>query len=267
MQEETPQQLSPPTVAELDFLPASYRQKIHKRQKQIWRRGILGVFLLLIIIGSLQQQRTHRQLQLQLQKLQGQVRSLLDPLDNPQQLQADIEDLDRQCNLVSQLKMRVATTRLLQAISLQRPEFVSLSDVHLEYETAVQPPKSNKTTGGKQAKPQDKQESSDPFVIDLEQLRGERESQNLIVVVSGLAPNHLAVSQYMAALQQVGHFKQLRLVSNEPYVFANHKLQSFTIRLQVRRAGNVPATRTKDDSRMDSERSVAGNASAPRIRN
>jgi len=267
MQDETPKQLSPETVAELDFLPASYRQKIHKRQKQIWRRGILGVFLLLIIIGSLQQQRTHQQLQLQLETLQSQVKSLMGPLDDPQQVQADIGDLDRQCNLVSHLKMRVATTRLLEAISLQRPQFVSLSDIHLEYETAVQPLKSNKTNSGKQSKQPEDQAANDPFVIDLKQLRVERQTQNLIVVVSGLAPNHLAVSQYMAALQEVGHFKQLWLVSNEPYIFAEQKLRSFTVRLHVRRPGNVPTPAPQNDSGLDAGRSVADNASVLQFQN
>ncbi|MEO1996099.1 MAG: hypothetical protein ABGZ17_12575 [Planctomycetaceae bacterium] len=264
MSEESSENFSPSTVPDLDFLPASYRKKLRRRQKQIWRRGILGVFLLLIVIGSLQQQQTHRRLQRQLNKLHVQVKSMMDPLQDPQAIQADIRDLDRQCNLVSQLRIRIATTRLLEAISRRRPRFVSLSDIHLTYETAVEPPVATKTDDGKRRTSSSEKEPTDPFLVDLNQVRTKRRSQDLIVVISGLAPNHLAVAQYMAALQNVGYFKQLWLVSNEPHLFAQQKLRSFTIRLQVRRPAEKPVPEQHEDSDSAAGQSVAHNSSIPR---
>jgi hypothetical protein len=264
MSEESSEQFSPSTVADLDFLPASYRQKLHKRQKQIWRRGILGVFLLLIAVGSLQQQQAHRRLQGQLDKLRAQVKSMIEPLQDPQMVQADISDLDRQCDLVSQLRVRIATTRLLEAISRRRPSYVSISDIHLSYETALEPPVATKANGGKQRTSSSEKEPKDPFLVDLNQVRAKGRSQDLIVAISGLAPNHLAVSQYMASLQDVGYFKQLWLVSNEPHLFAQHKLRSFTIRLQVRRPFEKPAPEQHEDSDSAARQSVAHNSSIPR---
>ena len=262
MTEEAPEQLSPDIVADLDFLPASYRQKIHKRQKQLWRRGILGVFLVLIIIGSLQQQRTHGRHQEQLDELRTQVTSMMAPLQDPQLIQTNIDNLDRQCTLVSQLRIRVATTQLIAAISRQRPQFVSLSDIQFTHETNATPAESTKADDKRPTSSSNDKQPQDPFQLDLVQLNSRRQRQILIINISGMAPNHLAVSQYMAALQSTGLFAQLWLISNEPHTFAQQKRQSFTIRIQVRQPIEKLSDQLPEDRNADSPQPVALNTTA-----
>lgn len=220
----------------IDFIPNEYRIRREKRQSSRWRRLILAVGLGLMLLGWAHQWRTGVKLEKRRDQLQLQARNLESDLLDANELQSQIERLDEQSTLLALLQLTPSTSRVLEAVAACRPRFVSLTEINLQRERkAARPtPGEGASTTGKPTQRKSQKKPADPVANDLRRLREKQRETSLVLLVSGLAPSHLAVSQYMAALQESGLFSDQRLIANGQQILRGEQLQSFKIRLQIR---------------------------------
>jgi Tfp pilus assembly protein PilN len=258
-------QTKPAIVQSIDFLPTSYHRTKQQHQKTVWRRALLVVFLALIVTGTLRQFYVQSALKQDRDRIAKQANGMLSQLEDPQGIQKRIEFLTTQADLRAELQLQAAPTRVLHAVTSSLPPFVTVTEYHATYETLQErvnrrnaiPPASPVPSG-------DEQEAAYPEQTDLKELRTQRNTTVLTVSLKGIAPNELAVSKYLAALEQTGLFEEVKPIVSEPFTYRTHLLRSFTFRLQVARPGRHLGKPTSETN--DSPSPVSGGRIAMRER-
>lgn len=230
----------------IDFLPDHYHEIQKRRQKRVFRRAALAMFLILVFVGMLEQWRQRRVIQGQIDRVAGRIGDIDRQLGTSAEVQQEIEELDRRSDLVASFRVQVATTRLLAALNECRPPHVSLAEVRMSHERVRQ--KAEAETGKPPAR-RDKQKAAPSLkqrlVNELQQLRERRLQHELVIRIQGMAPDHLAVSEYMASLDQTGFFLEVRLVENEEVEVFGMPHQRFRCQLTVRSPSAATGSETE----------------------
>lgn len=221
---------------EIDFLPASYHQAQERRRIKMWRGTIVGIALLLSLLGSAQQYYRHLELAATRDTLEQQVLDSFAQLQGGDAKRRQIDNLEAQANLVTLLRLRVAPTRLLSATVECLPEFVSLIEFRVERgRTSTASSKRSRTGRPKAAGSADEEKSA--AQLDLEQLLSERSQTTLCVTLTGIAPDDLSVSHYLAALEATGLFDSVQPLYTDETEYRELPMRVFSVRLTVRRPG------------------------------
>ncbi len=221
-------------VPEIDFLPSSYHKAQMRQQKRTWNRFIVIAFLVLVGLGGVAQWRIESKLETERDKVLAQADRLTSSLRSADDLKRQIADLDLQADFVTQLHIQPRLTPLLNALATARPQYIRLLEVQTKYEKmqVMQSLSKRKTRKKAAAKKEE-----DPFKADLERIRKNSGGQAYICTLRGVAPDDLAVSQFLAALQETEFFEQIILLYSDEYHFSEYKLRSFGMRLRLRPLG------------------------------
>lgn len=236
----------------LDFLPDSYRQRRAQRQRSKLRRWAVAISLALMLAGGVEQQRKIEELRGQQALLHQQHQQFLLRLPDPGALRQTLKRLEAQANLVNYLRLRVPPTRLLACITNTLPRYVSLAELHVEYETASRPATSRANAPPARAAPTTKQrvaarqpdrpeEPALPSESDIKRLLEDAERYRTVITVSGMAIDDLAVSRYLANLERTGLFEDVRLVFTREQPVFDQPRRTFEIRLTLKRATELVA--------------------------
>lgn len=240
-------------IPEIDFLPKSYHKAQMRQQKRTWNRFIVVAFLALVGLGAFAQWRIESKLEDERDKVLAQADRLASSLRNADDLKKQIGQLDLQGDFVTQLSMQTRLTPLLETLSAARPRYVRLLEVQSKYEKLeVIQSLSKRKTKKKDAKKKD----VDPFKEDLERIRTETGEMAMIVTLRGVAPDDLAVSQFLAGLQETAFFDSIILLYSDEYQFSEYKLRSFGMRLRLRPLGEMPEAESEKAPRIASLRST-----------
>lgn len=220
---------------EIDFLPASFHLSRQRRKKAVWRRALLGVFLTLIVLGTVRQHQILRDRLNSRDRVRQQAAALRESLGDPAALQARLDRFEEQANLITQLRIRIAPTRLLAAVSASRPEFVAFHEFRMVREP-VPASGSSASSSSSSANASD-DDVRTPERKDLERLARQAEETALFVHLSGVAPDDVTLSHYLVALEETDLFDEVKLLVTDEYRYGENWLRSFRIRLRVRQPG------------------------------
>jgi Tfp pilus assembly protein PilN len=234
-------------LPEIDFLPASYRQNQLKHRRQTWRGVVAVAFVALAGLGTFAQYRIHGRLEASRESMQSHAEQMTSQLDNADELYRRIRDLDAKANLVTRLRVRVPPTRILADVTSVLPEFVSLTEFRMNIETSSAKAEEKPKRG-----PAAQNAATDisPQAADLARLDEIDRRSTHVVSLRGLAPDDVAVSKYLAALERTGNYDQVQLLFTDHYTIRGQELRSFGIRLEVRkpRPGITPAVQPASES-------------------
>jgi len=242
-------------VQDVDFLPVSYRHERERGRKKISRRVVLVVFLALIVAGTHQQRKRQTSLQAQRDRMQNQATQMLSQLEDPDALRAQTHQLEVQARLLTLLRARVPPTRILTAIANGLPKYVSLTSCHVTQATSKERVPQKLAS----PKPDAASGSKTPEEQDLQTLCDARDQSFVHVQLEGLAPDDLAVSSCLAALQATNLFDEVQLIYSDTQEYAETTLRSFEIHLRLRQFDDVPdLERAAAIARVPSEASKTG---------
>ena len=221
-------------VPQIDFLPATYHVQRQREHKTLWRRLMACVFLVLAVLGTWQQRDLRRKLEARREELQSKAEGLLGPVKAQSKLEQQLSELETQALLLTTLELRVPMTRVLIAMTGSLPELVSLSDCQAE--TGLKETSGAKPAATPPVPPPavNKDKPPTPFELDLTELRKGTDLSATLLTLSGIAPDDLAISQYLMALRETGLFERVTLSFTGPHIVREESWRKFEVRLQVK---------------------------------
>ncbi len=221
----------------VDFLPASYHEEQVRVKRSIWRKCTLVVVLAMIVLGTFRHRDVQKELQEQSRRAQENAKNMAAELMNPAELRQQIHVLQVRANLMSYLRIGVPPTLLVSSVTNSLPAYISLTKIQSTYELdngySTSRPQANK-------RKRDGKKSSENKLAeqkDLEQLSEETKNSDVFVTVSGIAPDDVAISQYLAALNKTNVFNEVKLKSIDKDRYSGFPMRSFEIRLRVKKPG------------------------------
>ena len=220
-------------VPQIDFLPASYHVQRQREHKTLWRRMMMFFFLTLAVLGTWQQRDLRRKLESRREELQSMAEGLLQPVKAQSKLERQLNELETRAQLLTSLKLRVPMTQLLNAITSTLPELVSLSECNAE--PGQKPNQGNRpTVAAAPAVAAANKEAKSPFEVDLTELRNATNLNAMLLTLSGVAPDDLAISQYLVALRETGLFERVTLSFTGQHTVQEETWRKFEVRLQLK---------------------------------
>lgn len=218
----------------IDFLPASYRQMRLRKQQRVWRRCALGALLVLIVAGALGQRQTRAHLDQTKDKLRAHADRMAAQVGDPEKLKQEIVRLDEEANLLAYLRLRVPSTRILAAVTNALPQYVTLTEFHLQFEALPPPPGRTQQAAAPPVNQPATPEKKSPEQLDLEALRKMSEETGLVVLLQGVAPDDIVIAGYLATLQQTGVFAEVSLQNIDQELVNRAEMRRFKARLRVK---------------------------------
>ncbi len=218
-------------IPEIDFLPASYREVRRRHRNRIWRRSIVVIFLTLVTLSTVRQREIQHELQSKKETLEKHIQQMHEQLQDPAQLTQQIELSDLRADLLAGLLLDESPAQLLAITSHSLPEYVSLNEFQFLFEKVAG---KEKPTNVKQKKAPEKVV---PEKLDLEKLKQHRTDEQLVLLVQGIAPDHLSISDYMSNLDRLGVFKAIDLIQSNETMFEGETMRQFRLRIVVKAPG------------------------------
>jgi hypothetical protein len=221
-------------VPQVDFLPATYHQQRRRKQTTLWRRMMVFFFLALAMLGTWQQRKLQRKLEARRDELKSRAEGLEQSLPLDTELEQRLRDLDVQTQLLTQLSVRVPTTRVLAALTNALPEFVSLNECQTEIGAVEGLPPTNMRVSPRSTASGANQSPASPFDADVAELRLAKDHSALLITLHGLAPDDFAISRYLVLLRETKLFERSTLVYSGQHRLRDESLRCFQLRLQVK---------------------------------
>ncbi|QDT30760.1 hypothetical protein Enr10x_61280 [Gimesia panareensis] len=218
-------------IPEIDFLPASYREVRRRHRNRIWRRTIVVIFLTLVTLSTVRQREIQHELQTKKETLEKRIQQMHEQLEDPVQLTKQIELSDVRANLLAGLILDESPAQLLSIISYALPEYVSLNEFQFQFEKVAS---QEKKSHHKQKKAP---EEVVPEKVDLADLKRHRTGEQLVLLLQGIAPDHLSISGYMSNLDRIGVFKEIDLIQSNETMFEEEPMRLFRLRIVVKAPG------------------------------
>ena len=204
---------------QVDFLPVEFRQTHAQRRWQPWRAIVMAVVAVLIIGGVASQHLRRRYLQSELERILPAYQNALRQQSRLAGLQAGVQRIKADAELVVYLHHPWPRTRILEALLDPLPPQVTLEhlEIHREASTSKtlgrlpQPPASPQDAQA-QAKAQ---EALPPAVGDLKQLRDTCDPQQTTIAMSGVTTDSAALHEYLGRLAHSPLLVKAELISLE----------------------------------------------------
>lgn len=219
-------------VPQIDFLPATYHVQRQREHKTLWRRMMVFFFLALAMVGTWQQRDLQRKLEARRDALQARAEGLLQSVKAQSDVEQQLNELETRALLLATLELRVPMTRVLTAITRSLPELVSLSDCQtetgLKETTSVKPGSITPVTNVSNNK------KPSPFESDLTEIRKATDLSATMLTLNGIAPDDIAISQYLVALRETDLFDRVTLSFTGQHSVREETWRKFEVRLQVK---------------------------------
>jgi len=220
-------------------LPASYLLQRKQHRQQQFRLLTCVAVIALCLLGTYGQQIRLAGLKSQKRLLEEHYAQLESQLADDHLLENQMKKLEAKANLLATLRLRPSVSRLLAEFTANRPQHVSLQSFNLEIvtraQTKVANPKSNQKEKQSQTVPL-------PAVQDLQQLHKQANQHDLQIQLTGIAPDDVAISNYLVALERSGFTQNVQLIYTDHYLFNNEQLRKFVIQLLVRKPNGFTPT-------------------------
>ncbi len=204
---------------DLDFLPVEFRQTHAQKRWQPWRAIIMTAVAVLIIGGVASQHLRRRHLESELEGIRPAHQTALRQQSRLSGLQAGLQRVKAQAELVAYLHHPWPCTRIIEALLDPLPPQVTFDHLEIHKEAAA-----SKTPGRfpqPPAAPQNKeaeaktQEALPPAARDLKQLRDSCDRQQTTIAISGVATDGDALHEYLGRLAHAPLLAKAELVSIE----------------------------------------------------
>ena len=127
------------------FSARQFYRKQQRRNRKIWRRGVLAVFQALIGVATFRQHRSPYELEANRDRLRGNTAEMTSKLNGAEDLCRKIDHLDAQADLISHLGLRTTNTRILAAVTNSLPKFVMLIELRSYHDKIAASRTSNET--------------------------------------------------------------------------------------------------------------------------
>ncbi len=243
-------------MTEIDFLPAGYHRDREKRLRRRWHRVVSIVFAGLVIAGTVGQWSRVSRDRTRLLHLQSSVATARAGVPAAAPLQAELDRLIEYERVIKVLEQDHSLASILDEVNGLRPPGVSLSEIHWQNPVTTggtggtgghstssnsgQPGRSSAITQNPQ-RPESLFARGELLNRTLAELSRRQPTLQLI----GLAPDHLAMANYLNALEASNSFVEVRLELSQVQELNELELQQFQILLKLRPLGQLVAE-TKD---------------------
>ncbi len=219
----------------IDFLPDSYRQSKQLQQKQVWRRGVLAVFMGIVVLGGLGQQEMILRLKQRRNHVRSNVTRLTAQIESTDELQAKKAHLESVADLVTVLRVRVLPSSVLHTMIEQLPPYVSITRLRSEVKQKAPKPNAASVKASKSTDATD----GPPYEIDLKALRERRALQNVSIQLKGIAPDDQSISLFLSRLLATGLFEDVTLLFTDRQTYRDDTIRSFEMSLRVKQPGSI----------------------------
>jgi hypothetical protein len=240
-----------PSLLDIDFLPASYRQKCMQRRAYIWRVVAAAMILTFFTLAGLFQWNQQAQVRRELELVETQHADAMEMNAKFAEAAQELQTQQRSAELLTFLRHRWPRSQIIAAILDPMPESVRLSEWHIGHETiaatlTAQPP----ATPEAGAAPADKAARR---AADLKRLLHESKTRQQFVLLSGEAGDAATLHEYLAKLGANPLFDHVDLRSLEHVLSPDKEMHDTIGRVQftaraVVRSGHGPAPETKSNT-------------------
>ncbi|ADG69097.1 Fimbrial assembly family protein [Planctopirus limnophila DSM 3776] len=235
-------------MSEIDFLPAGYHRDREKRLRRRWHRVVSIVFAGLVIAGTVGQWSRVSRDRTRLLHLQSSVATARAGVPEAAPLQAELDRLIEHERVIKVLEQDHSLASILDEVNGLRPPGVSLSEIHWQNPvstagiggTGGSSASSNSGSPGRSsATSQNSQRPESLFAPGelLNRTLAELAQRQPTLQLIGLAPDHLAMANYLNALEASNNFVEVRLELSQAQQLNDLELQQFQILLKLRPLG------------------------------
>lgn len=221
-------------IPEIDFLPESYKLARERRKRKQWRLMAMFVALALIAAGSIRQRQICSALADMRDRMHTNVERLRSQVKGAPELNDELTRLTAQANVITFLRSKLPPSRIMQVVSNALPEHVTLTQCKMGIELL---PKRPSSASGRRdvppASPDAKPAEKLPAQKDLDDLLKRSDESALFVELSGVAPDDVAIAQYLAALTDSGLFADITLQFTDQLAMSDHLVRRFGARLRL----------------------------------
>jgi Tfp pilus assembly protein PilN len=206
-------------MRDLDFLPVEFRQTHAQKRWQPWRAIIMTVVAVLVVGGVASQHLRRCRLERELEGILPAHRAALRQQSQLSGLQAGLQRIKAEAELVAYLHHPWPRTRIIEALLDPLPPQVTLE--HLEIHKGAATSKTPGPFPQPPAAPPDReaeakaQEALPPAARDLKQLRDTCDPQQTTIAMSGVATDSDALHEYLGRLAHARLVAKAELVSIE----------------------------------------------------
>ena len=246
-------------VAAIDFLPARYREQSAKRRTYLWRSTVLAAFVMILGSSGFAQYRMYQSALHDLSAVEPAHAAAQLATRELSELQSRLVQAEQRAELLTYLRHPWSRSQVLSAVAKPLPATLTLSTLTLCYERDQQMLRQTSPVSESQAVA----DTSPATVRDLKRLRGELDSAQLVVVLTGQAAETAALHQYLAALAADPLFAEVELRSIEASTGGAAGNSQFAARIVVRpgygqsrgpQAAGTIATASPDAARLGVDR-------------
>lgn len=238
---------------DIDFLPSDYVCVRTTRHSNNWLRGLFAIVLGSMIVGWMAQRNSLNALIARRNRMQEQTNALQAKLGSAEHFRRELEQLESDARLLDVLRLNASPSRWLSAVALALPSQVVLHDVRATVEELAEP--STRSAPNRSSPKPVEEPVGNPVQRDLDRLAKSAERQVLTISLNGTAPDDLAVSSFLNALQRTTLFDRVQLLFTDQHGQGEHSLRTFAVRLRAR-----PIPR-----RIPGSRAESGNARPPAV--
>lgn len=223
----------------VDFLPASYREKSAQRKTQAWRGFVLAAFGALLAAGWLGQIEIRRLVEAQLDDVGRQYDHVIEQGQKLAALQAELREARAEAELFTYLRHPWPRTQLLVAIAAPQTEAITLRKLVIRQEEAsgtplLAPVANIPAPAGAADAAKDAEAKLPPAERTLKKLRDAFDEAPLTVTLEGVSRDSAALHVYVGKLAESDWFSAVELRSVERSQSEQAAALRFVARLVVR---------------------------------
>ncbi|MEX2185269.1 MAG: hypothetical protein WD875_00680 [Pirellulales bacterium] len=214
--------MQPLIVAQLDFLPATYRQQTVLRRDRRWRVVLLVVGAVLLSGAWTYRAFDHAAARRNLEMLTTAHEAAIRTKQAWEDAQQRLERANDMAALITYLKHPFTTSQTLSAIVAPMSESLRLTEIRIVRETRRSQDGQSPLRRGPSDPPDVAQSRLPPAQRDLTRLREEYDNQQVVVLISGDALDGEALHQYIRRLSSSDVFVRAELTSLQRDSSASH---------------------------------------------
>ena len=196
---------------EIDFLPAEYRQKNAGLQSQPWRLVVLGLVGALVVAAALTQSQRRKRLETELDEITPKYDAMVACNQGLEVVQQDLDTARADAELFTYLRHRWPATRVLDVLLAPLPEQVVFEHVEIRRETP------SGRHAARPVSPEDRDSEAQRLAAlpaaarDLAELRGECDTVETVVTLTGTTTDSAALHCYLGQLGRIELFAKAEL--------------------------------------------------------
>lgn len=230
----------------IDFLPASYREKSAQRKTQAWRGFALAAFGALLAAGWLGQLEIRSLVEAQLDDVRQQYEHVLDQGQKLAALQTELRAARAEAELYTYLRHPWPRTQLLASIAAPLTDAITLRKLCMRQEeangTPLLPPVANiPVPTGAAADSKTGEAQLPPAERALKKLRAALDEAPLTVTLEGVSRDNASLHVYVGKLAESDWFSAVELRSVERSPNDQAASLRFVARLVVRPSYGHPS--------------------------